>query len=93
MNSTNLVFVFSSGCLPTRRVPDGGACGQIPEREVVSAISRDAGARGRVRTRGPTGPTWQSLPRPSSEPEGARPARADHRPDPRGLAVPLVDVK
>lgn len=35
LNSTNLAFVFSSGCLSTCRVPDGGACGQIPKREVL----------------------------------------------------------
>lgn len=39
VNSTNLVFVFGSGCLSTGRVPDGGAWGQIPRREVVSVTT------------------------------------------------------
>lgn len=33
LNSTNLVFVFSSGCLSTRWVPNGGACGQMAKRK------------------------------------------------------------
>lgn len=49
--STHLVFVFGSGCLSTRRVPDGGTWGQSRRREVVSAVPgrRDLGGRGRRR--------------------------------------------
>lgn len=43
MNPTDLVFVFSSGCLSTCRVPGGGTCGQIPGGRVYSVTSRDAG--------------------------------------------------
>lgn len=46
MNSTNLVFVFSSGCLSTCRVPDGGTWGHSPKREAVSVTSQKAGAMG-----------------------------------------------
>lgn len=46
LNSTNLAFVFSSGCLSTRRVPDGGAWGQIPKREVLALFPEMQGPCG-----------------------------------------------
>lgn len=95
MNSTNLAFVFSSGCLSTCRVPDGGTWGQNPKREVVSVISQNLGGHGEARGREPA----VHLPTTSQEPLGTLCAEstlglghAYHRPCP-GATAQSGDMK
>ena len=59
LNSTNLALVFSPGCLSTCRVPDGGACGRIPKRDVLVVLPE---------MQGPCGGSGGGSRRPHSDP-------------------------